>query len=141
MGTRSGPPDVPALLDEQALARLHEDFASTGDLGELARLIRNFLERGAEQVEAIRDAAEREDCDGLSAAGHKLKGSSRTLGASLAGKVAGKVETAAEAGDLAAARLALGELEVVFSHTRRALTDALEAWPQVRSQVITPASA
>ena len=118
---------IPTLLDEQALANLHEDFASTGDLDELAELIRRFLARGGEEVQAVAAAVDRGDLDAVRAAGHKLKGSSRTLGASLAGAVAAKVEDAGAAGDLAAARHAQRELEVVFSLTRAVLTDAVEA--------------
>ena len=121
------PADIPTLLDHDALARLHEDFASTGDLDDLADLIRGFVQRGAEQVEAVGAAVARRDLKAVRAAGHKLKGSSHTLGASLAGAVAGKLEDAAEAGDAAAARLAFRELEVVFSLTRAALGDAIEA--------------
>ena len=119
--------EIPTLLDEQALATLHGDFASTGDLDELATLIRTFLDRGDEQVRAVAAAVERSDAGAARAAGHKLKGSCGTLGASLAGAVAGKVELAGASGDLAAARLAARELEVVFSLTRAALTDALDA--------------
>jgi CheY-like chemotaxis protein len=120
-------PDIPTLLDEQALARLHADFASTGDLGELAALIRNFLARGAEQVDAVSTAVAAGDAEAARQAAHKLKGSSQTLGASLTGAVAAKIEAAGREGDLAAASRAVPELEVVFSLTRAALEDAVAA--------------
>ena len=88
--------------------------------------MRNYLTRGTEQVEAIGVAVERGDAEAIRRAGHKLKGSSRTLGASLTGAVAEKVERAGAAGDVGAARVALRELEVAFSLTRAALTDAID---------------
>ena len=52
----SSAPEIPTLLDEAALVGLHEDFASTGDLDELATLIRNFLARAARCAVAITQA-------------------------------------------------------------------------------------
>jgi two-component system sensor histidine kinase EvgS len=121
--TASPGSDIPSLLDEEILANLHEDFASTGDLDELAALIRKFLERGAESVAAVADAVERGDAEGTRASAHKLKGSSRTLGASLVGAVSAQVEHAGAAGDLVAAARGLRELEIAFSRTRVALTE------------------
>ena len=121
-------PDIPTLLDERTLAALHDDFASTGDLDELAGLIRTFVERGAKQVAEIAALADSGDAEELRKAAHKLKGSSRTLGASLVGEVAAKIEDAGGAGDVAAARRAVPELEVVFSRTRGALLDASNRW-------------
>jgi CheY-like chemotaxis protein/HPt (histidine-containing phosphotransfer) domain-containing protein len=120
-------PEIPTLLDDATLANLHEDFAATDDLPELAKLIRNFLARGSEQVDAVALAAERGDTEAVRQAAHKLKGSSQSLGAGLTGQVAAKVERAGAAGDLSAARRGVRELEVVFSLTRSALTDAVEA--------------
>jgi HPt (histidine-containing phosphotransfer) domain-containing protein len=111
------------LLDEQVLASLREDFASTGDLGELASIIRNFLERAAREVGTIAQAVADSDAEAARQAGHKLKGSSRTLGASRLGAAAAQVESAAAAGDLAAATDALRELESVFALTRAALAE------------------
>jgi HPt (histidine-containing phosphotransfer) domain-containing protein len=113
------------LIDEQALANLREDFASTGDLGELATLIRNFIRRGAEQVDAVAAAVPSGDAETARQAAHKLKGSSQTLGASGLGAVAGSIEGAARAGDLAGAAGAVQELEAVFAQTRTALEAAV----------------
>jgi CheY-like chemotaxis protein/HPt (histidine-containing phosphotransfer) domain-containing protein len=123
----SGTPEIPTLLDERTLADLHADFASTDDLDELATLMRTFLERGAEQVAAVAAAVEAEDADEARRASHKLKGSSGTLGAALLGAVAGQIEQAAAAGDLAVARRRVPELEVVFSLSRAALADTIDA--------------
>jgi len=115
--------DIPTLLDEEILANLREDFASTGDLDELGALMRGFLEHGAESIAAIAEALERGDAEGVRTAAHKLKGSSRTLGASLVGAVSAQVEDAGAAGDLATAAGGLRELEIAFSRTRAALTE------------------
>jgi two-component system, OmpR family, response regulator len=123
----SGAPEIPALLDETVLATLHDDFAATGDLDELVDLIRRFLARGNEQVTELRAAVDGGDAGAVRAGGHKLKGSTRTMGAALAGAVAAKLEQAGTDGDLHAARLALRELEVVFSLTGAALSDAIDA--------------
>jgi len=121
------PPEIPPLLDEQVLANLHEDFASTDDLDELASLIRNFVARGEEGVGAAAAAVKGGEREAIRQAAHKLKGSSRTLGALLLGAVAGKVEAAAAEGDLAVAERGSRELEVVFGLTRHALVDMAEA--------------
>ena len=123
----SSAPEIPTLLDEAVLADLHEDFASTGDLDELAALIRNFVARGGEGVEEARGALESGDAEPARKAAHKLKGSSRTLGAGLLGAVAAKVEAAAAEGDLEVASRAARELDVVWSLTRHALSDMVEA--------------
>lgn len=129
MSSAAGSPEIeiPTLLDERILGELHEDFASTGDLPELADLMRTFLERGVEQLAAVTAAVEDRDIEAIRQAAHKMKGSSRTLGASLTGAVASKIEEAGEAGDVVAARRSLPELEVVFALSRVALTDAIEA--------------
>jgi CheY-like chemotaxis protein/HPt (histidine-containing phosphotransfer) domain-containing protein len=123
----SKPSEIPTLLDEAVLAALHEDFASTGDLDELATLIRNFVARAGEGAEETRLAVESGDAETARKAAHKLKGSSRTLGAGLLGAVAAKVEEAAEEGDLEVASRAARELDVVWSLTRHALSDMVEA--------------
>jgi CheY-like chemotaxis protein len=123
----SDAPEIPALLDDQALADLHEDFASTGDLGELATLIRNFCTRSEGDVDAVRAAVEAGDAGEVRTSGHKLKGSSLTLGANLLGEVAAQVESAGREGDLATARRRGRELEIAFSLTRQALTDMADA--------------
>lgn len=118
--------EVP-LLDEEVLASLRQDFASTGDLGELAAIIRTFLERGAREVARIAQAVAGSDLEAARQAAHKLKGSSRTLGASRLGAAAAAVESAAAAGDLASATDALRELEATFALTRAALADVADA--------------
>jgi HPt (histidine-containing phosphotransfer) domain-containing protein len=118
---------IPTLLDEPVLASLHEDFASTGDLDELATLIHNFVDRSAGRVAEMAAALERGDAERIRTAGHQLKGSSSTLGAGLLGAVAGNVESAGASGDLPSVTRAVRELEVVFSLTRGALTDLAEA--------------
>jgi CheY-like chemotaxis protein len=131
-------PDIPALLDDQALGDLHEDFASTGDLGELATLIRNFCTRGEADIDAVRAAVEAGDAEAVRTSGHKIKGSSLTLGANLLGEVAAQVESAGRDGDLATARRWGRELEITFSLTRQALTDMADA---IAGSPLVPAGA
>jgi HPt (histidine-containing phosphotransfer) domain-containing protein len=118
-------PEAPALLDGAVLATLHDEFASTGDLDELERLIRGFLDRGVGQIADMTAAAERGDADAIRDGAHKLKGSSRTLGATRAGAVAAAIEEAAAAGDVPAATRALPELEEVLALTRSAFAEAV----------------
>lgn len=127
MSSSPGAPGIPTLLDDQVLADLREDFASTGDLGELATLIRNFVERAAEGVAEVAAAVESGDGDAVRKAGHKLKGSSQTLGAALLGAVAAKVEAAGADDDPVTARRRAHELEIVFGLTRHALSDVVKA--------------
>jgi len=122
-GTGAAPP----LLDEEILTRLHDDFASTDDLAELAALIRNFVRRAEEQVTEIVTALERGDVAQVRMAGHKLKGSSNTLGAVRLGAVAGDVEAAGAGAEQAAVIQAVRELELAFRHTRAALEERADA--------------
>ena len=119
-------PEIPPLLDDQTLANLREDFESTGDLDELAALIRGFADRGVAQVAEIGAAARDGDLASVRACAHKLKGASQTLGASLAGAVCAKLEDAAAAGDADTVRHSVPQLETVFTKTRAALGDALD---------------
>jgi HPt (histidine-containing phosphotransfer) domain-containing protein len=119
--------DLPAPLDERILADLHDDFASTGDLPELAELFRRYLESSADQLRLVTEAVESGSADAIKLAAHKLKGSSRTLGAGREGAVAAKLEEAAGDGDLPAARRTLSELETAFALTRTGLTEMIEA--------------
>ena len=127
MSSSASPPGIPTLLDDKVLADLHEDFASTGDLDELAALIRGFVDRSADGVAEVGTAVDSGDGDAVRRAGHKLKGSSQTLGAALLGAVAAKVEAAGEDGDFDTARRRARELEIVFGLTRHALLDMVEA--------------
>jgi CheY-like chemotaxis protein/HPt (histidine-containing phosphotransfer) domain-containing protein len=123
----SATPDVPALLDDDVLAKLYEDFASTDDLPDLAELIRRFLERGDGHVSDLAAAVDGGDPEEIRQAAHRIKGSTRTLGAELCGAVAERIEMAAAASDVAEARRRLPELEIVFSLSRAALTDVVDA--------------
>jgi CheY-like chemotaxis protein/HPt (histidine-containing phosphotransfer) domain-containing protein len=122
-----GAPDIPTLLDDQALGDLHEDFASTDDLDELATLIRNFVDRGGESVAEASSAVQSGDGETARQAAHKLKGSSRTLGASLLGAVSARLESAAAGGNLHDAARAVRELDIVWSLTQHALSDMADA--------------
>lgn len=115
------------LVDEAVVARLHEDYASTGDLEDLAALIRNFLVRAEESVGSVRNAFGRGDAEGMRKAAHQLKGSSSTLGASALGATAGRVEDAAAQAELQAAGELVRELDDVFGRTRDGLTRRAEA--------------
>ena len=115
------------LLDEAVVARLHEEYASTGDLEDLAALIRNFLRRAEESVDSVRTAFGRGDAEGVRKAAHQLKGSSSTLGASALGATAGRLEDAAAQGELQAAGGVMRELEDVFGRTRDGLVRRADA--------------
>ena len=127
MNPDSGSPDIPTLLDEGTLADLYEDFESTGDLSELAALIRKFVVRASEQLNAIAAAVHGGDAEPIRRAAHRLKGSSRTLGASLVGAVAARIEALAAEGDILAARETLPELESVMARSQAALSDVAAA--------------
>ena len=124
----AGTPEIPTLLDESTLADLYSDFASTGDLPHLAELVRGFLDRGATQLNTIAAAVQVGDAEAIRRAAHKLKGSSRTLGAALLGAVAARIECAAVEGDVPAARRAVPELESVFAQSRTALSERVAAF-------------
>jgi HPt (histidine-containing phosphotransfer) domain-containing protein len=119
--------DIPTLLDDKILGDLYEDFASTGDLDELAELMRGFCERGAAQAELIAAAVASGDADAIRATAHKLKGSSRTLGACLLGDAAAAIEDAGDSGDVLAARRRLPVLEAEFVSSRAAIGEVVGA--------------
>jgi HPt (histidine-containing phosphotransfer) domain-containing protein len=123
----AGLPDSDELLDDATLARLRDDYASTGDLHELAALIRSFLTSGARELDALAGVADARDMEALSAGAHKLKGSSRSLGAILVGAAAERLESAAKGDDERAAADALAELHAVFSRTQGELEATAEA--------------
>jgi HPt (histidine-containing phosphotransfer) domain-containing protein len=110
-----------ALLDNATLGALYEDFASTGDLPELGELIGSFLDRCADQIERVATAVAVGDPASIHDTAHKLKGSSRTLGAGRLGTVAAAIEGAADAFDIATARALMAELRETFIESHAAL--------------------
>ena len=53
---------IPTLLDDDALGRLHEDFASTGDLDELAEVA---AQCGPETLSVVTNVTQRQDIEAL----------------------------------------------------------------------------
>jgi CheY-like chemotaxis protein/HPt (histidine-containing phosphotransfer) domain-containing protein len=112
------------LLDETILIELE----ALGD-GVLASLVSLYEGDAAACVSELAEAVAGGDADGLARTAHRLKGSSRTVGAAGVGAIAEELELHAKAGGLAAAGSLVAALE-------RGLADTTEAFR--RRPVTTP---
>jgi CheY-like chemotaxis protein len=109
------PAEAPAgaLFDPEALRAL---FGA--DATRLAALLQNFADSAAQDVAALRIAA---DEGQLTASAHRLHGAARMAGARMLAERAMRVETAARVGDLAEARRAAGGMDGLLADTLRAM--------------------
>ncbi len=124
------PPDKPTEAPAESAQPVFDAERALDAIGGDDQLFRNlvhsFLQHGPEQLQAIRDAAQRGDAPTLQRAAHTLKGSSSTFGAERVRQAAYRIETAAKASDLAAVPDFLASLEAEFTR----LKDAMESFFQ-----------
>jgi HPt (histidine-containing phosphotransfer) domain-containing protein len=102
-----------ALFDPEALRALFG-----GSAGRLAAMVRKFADSTARDIAAMRAAP---DVQNLAASAHRLNGAAKMAGARLLAEQAVRVETAANAGDLAGARSAGDGMERLLTETLRAM--------------------
>ena len=91
------------------------------------RLIEKFLQGAREQTTSLLDAVARGHCSAAADAAHKLKSSSRAVGAIRLGSSCAAVELAGRAGDLDACRTGAAELNQSFIAVDQAIGDWLLA--------------
>jgi two-component system sensor histidine kinase/response regulator len=86
--------DLPPIIDWAALAELGRqlDRSGTGDGGALAGMIAEFRVEADSRIQALRQAAEASDGDGLRKAAHGLRGPAGSLGALQVAALAAELE-------------------------------------------------
>ncbi len=91
----------------------------------VAEVAELFVEHGQHRVGQMHDAWGRSDLDGVAVAAHSLRSSAAHLGLTGIAGLAGRLEAAGQAGDVAAVALGMAALD---DELRRALT-ALDSLP------------
>ena len=115
IGLAAAPADIPAgaLFDPEALRNL---FGA--DMARLAALLRNFADRAARDLAALRVAA---DGPVMAATAHRLRGAAHMAGARMLAEAAMRCEAAANAGDLADAQRTAEGMERLLADTLQAM--------------------
>ena len=109
-----------AVLDPAALAGL-EALPGASESRLVRRVIALFLETSCPLGQVIREACERGDLSEAGRAAHKLKSSSRQIGASQLAALCEALERAARSGDTDGAAESVAQLEQELPRVRRAL--------------------
>jgi len=93
----AGGPAAPAIVDWAAVADLGRqlDRSGAGDGGALAGMIAEFRVEAASRIQALRQAAEAHDRDGMRKAAHGLRGPAGSLGALEVAALAAELERVA----------------------------------------------
>ncbi|MBF0189724.1 MAG: transporter substrate-binding protein [Magnetococcales bacterium] len=118
-GAEGGQPgDETPVLDQEAVGRILE-LVQKGGTNLLDRMVEHYVSRTPELVEALRQALDREDCEGVRVAAHTLKSSSLTMGVARLAELARTMEM--EHADLAAVRRQCQRTEALFDEARQAL--------------------
>lgn len=113
-----------AWVDAETVARLRELGDATGETGFVLGLVDEFATSTEHRLDECRLHVERGNLDELERAGHSLKGSSGTIGASRMRELAAELETAARDGDAATAAATVESLRDALPHTLSALRAA-----------------
>nr|MDQ3320729.1 Hpt domain-containing protein [Actinomycetota bacterium] len=104
------------LLDEALVAELEQ---LGGEV--LSNAVRVYADQGTGQLSELAIAIGRGETLTVAKAAHKLKGASRTLGATQLANIASELEATAKAGDLSAADELLDGLRSGLDETMKAL--------------------
>jgi len=91
LGTEASAPE-PEVPSEDPLARARSIAASAGNPALMVRLVASFLKSADESMLELTNAAARQDAAGVSAAAHRLRGSSGSFGATSLSHAAGQLE-------------------------------------------------
>ena len=94
-----------------------------GDLDLSRDVATIFVDGAPEYIRSIRNALEAFDTVALRQSAHKLRGAADNLALSSLSKIAGRIETIAQAGDYEKSRQLLPELELQFELAEIALKD------------------
>jgi len=107
------------VIDQAAIDRLLE--MTGGDPEFLRELITTYLEDGASQLDAMREAIAQSDAEALVRPAHSLKSNSASMGADHLGMLCRDLEADARAGRLAGAAERVAEASAEFDRVRVAL--------------------
>lgn len=110
------------VVDPAAIDRLLE--MTGGDPEFLRELIATYLEDGAAQLEAMRDAVARDDAEALVRPAHSLKSNSASMGADDLAAICRSLEADARTGRLGGAAERVAEASAEFDRVRDALNTA-----------------
>ncbi len=113
-----------AILDDSVLNDLRE-LDPDGSGGFLKQIVGVFEEQTVEILEALRAAATANDLVTLGNLAHKLKGSSRTVGAAELGNLCESLERDARQGEMPDASERLDGLVEACSRARTALNEQI----------------
>src|SRR5262249_5092381 len=128
---RPGDARAPAVLDLAALDRIRAvQRSDRPDL--VTRVLRLYLERSPEQLQAIVDAAAAADASRLARAAHALKGGSGNLGLLQIADLLGRIEQLAKQGQLAEVSPLMSRLPGVHAAAAAAVRGELERCPPSR---------
>jgi CheY-like chemotaxis protein/HPt (histidine-containing phosphotransfer) domain-containing protein len=86
-----------------------------GDLAMHDRLLKRYISTAREQLDALASAATAVDAAGMAALAHKLKSSSRSVGAMMLGELCQQLETAGTAGEVEHCLALLVPLQAAFA--------------------------
>ncbi len=109
-------------LDPAALGRLLE--ITGGDLEFVDELVDTFLDDAVAQLDAMRDAAERNDVDALVRPAHSLKSNADNVGAVALTTLSRELEAAGRSGSVSDAVERVGAIDQEFAAVRAALLRA-----------------
>ena len=111
--------DDRAVVDQAAIDRLLD--MTGGDPEFLRELITTYIEDGAAQLVAMRDAVAHADAEALVRPAHSLKSNSASMGADQLAMICRALETDARAGRLDGAAKRVADAEAEFADVRAAL--------------------
>ncbi|MBF0271289.1 MAG: ABC transporter substrate-binding protein [Magnetococcales bacterium] len=107
-----------AVLDREAVGRILE-LVQKGGTNLLGKMVEHYLLRTPELMQALRQALEQGDSEGVRVAAHTLKSSSLTMGVARLAELARTMEM--EHGDLAAVSRHFQHSDALFDEARQAL--------------------
>jgi PAS domain S-box-containing protein len=111
-----GAPDTPKTLAVFSQDGLLQNL--NGDHAMMKSLVRGFLEDIPMQILDLQGACEDDDIKVIERQAHKIKGAALTVGGKDFAQVAAGMEAASRAGDLAAAKAYLADLQAAFERLR-----------------------
>jgi len=118
----AGPQDDPCVVDLSVLSRF-----VAGNSQRFSRYATLFLESVPETMAELEDALAQEDLPRMSNLGHRLKSSSKLVGAVGFAALAESLEEVKEGGNLAQARAIVENMRSAFDATSAEIRDALES--------------
>jgi two-component system, sensor histidine kinase and response regulator len=125
-GAASGSVAPDASIDQSVLEGLRE-LQEEGEPDVLKELIELFLEDVPSQLEALREAEERDDAKSVERTAHTLKGSSGNMGATRMATLCAELEVVGGSGSLARAPELFEQLKAEFDRVRTVLRAELSA--------------